>query len=447
LVFSHAPTLPVRDTRHTHAFVASHAYTDQNADQHSHTDKHAYTAPNSDTLYGNTEQNAHANEYTNTLRNAAYGYSMKLNLESGSLLPYRNSKLLHSILLFILLTSCAPSIGTGSTPTAVIAGETATQPSVESEPTPRPTIEPFRFVLPTPGAEPVSGWRPPLYPVPWAVSAYDHFYFTRPIAADNVNWPLAEYRYGGVYFGPGIVHTGEDIDANDGAPILAAGPGTVVSAGWGLYSGAVDNHNDPYGQAVVIKHDFGYKGQQLYTIYAHMSQVIALIGQHVETGDVVGLVGATGATTGPHLHFEVRMGSNTFFKTYNPELWTAPPQGWGVLVGRITDEDNELLNYYPVEVRPSPSGVPLRKALTYAVGAVNSDPYYQENLVLSDLPAGIYKLTINYKDKDIQTWVEIYPGQVTYFKFTDKNGFEIVPPPTPKPDWLPTATPTPKPVR
>ena len=356
------------------------------------------------------------------------------------------------LVLSILLAACAPlstaNGGADQVPTAVIAGVTATQLPAESEPTPRPTVEPFRFVLPTPGAEPVSGWRPPLYPVPWAVSAYDHFYFVRPIAADNVNWPLAEYRYGGVFFAPNVVHTGVDIDAVEGAPILAAGPGTVVSSGWGLFSGAADNTNDPYGKAVVIKHDFGYKGQPLYTVYAHMSEIIALVGQHVETGDVIGLVGSTGATTGPHLHFEVRMGGNSFYSTYNPELWTSPPQGWGLLVGRITDEKGNLLNYYPLEVRPEPSGVPLRKALTYAQGAVNPDPHYQENLVLSDLPAGIYKLTINYKDKDIQTWAEIFPGQVTYFTFTDRNGFEILPPPEPKLDFLPitptvTITPTP----
>jgi hypothetical protein len=111
----------------------------------------------------------------------------------------------------------------------------------------------------------------------------------------------------------------------------------------------------------------------------------------------------------------------------------------------VTDEKGNLLNYYLLEVRPEPSGVPLRRALTYAQGAVNSDPYYQENVVLSDLPAGIYKVTINYLDKDIQTWVEIFPGQVTYFKFTDEDGFEIVPPPTPKPGFLPTATVTPTP--
>ena len=360
------------------------------------------------------------------------------------LLRFARNNILLLLLFTLLLASCAPAStgGADQTPTAVIAGESANQLPVEAEPTPRPTVEPFRFVLPTPGAEPVSGWRPPLYPVPWAVSAYDHFYFARPIAADNINWPLADYRYGGVFFA-GFVHTGEDIDADEGTPILAAGAGTVISADWGLYTEAPGNINDPYGQAVVVRHDFGYEGQELYTIYAHMSKIIAVVGQHVETGDVLGLVGSTGATTGPHLHFEVRVGGNTFYKTYNPELWVAPPQGWGVLVGRITDEKGDLLNQYLVEVRPMPSEVPVRTIKTYALGTVNGDPHYHENLVLSDLPAGIYKLVMKYKDKNVQLFAEIYPGQVTYFTFTDQDGFQVVPPPTPKLDFLPvTATPT-----
>jgi len=349
------------------------------------------------------------------------------------------------ILFLIIVESCTSSIPTAetvSTPTAVIAGEAATEPPAESEPQPKPTVAPFRFFLPTPGAEPVSGWRPPLYAVPWAVSAYDHFYFARPIAADNVNWPLADYRYGAVFFAPNIVHTGVDVDADEGTPILAAGSGTVVSADWGLYTEAPGNQSDPYGQAVVLRHDFGYEGQTLYTVYAHMSKIITVVGQHVETGDVLGLVGATGATTGPHLHFEVRLGANTFYSTYNPELWMAPPQGWGVLVGRLTDEDGKLLHLFPVEVRPMPSEVPLRTVKTYAEGAANSDPYYQENLVLSDLPAGLYKIAFQYQDKNLQFWTDIYPGQVTYFTFTDKASFQIASPPVPKLDFLPgTAMP------
>lgn len=355
-----------------------------------------------------------------------------------------------TLLIAAILTSCAPIPATETerdfTPTAVIAGmatgepETNTNAGVQV----RPTIAPFRFVLPTPGAEPVSGWRPPLYPIPWAVSAYDHFYFARPIAADNVNWPLAEYRYGGVFFAPNIVHTGVDIDAAEGAPILAAGPGTVISADWGLFSEVPGNVTDPYGMAVVVRHDFGYKGQALYTVYAHMSEIIAVVGQHVETGDVLGLVGDTGATTGPHLHFEVRLGNNTFYRTYNPELWTAPPQGWGILVGRLTDDKGKLLYQLPVDVRPMPSEVPLRKVITYAEGSVNSDDYYQENLVLSDLPAGLYKLALEFNDKKFQYWVDIYPGQVSFFTFRGEDGFQVIPPPVPTLDFLPgTATPIP----
>lgn len=352
------------------------------------------------------------------------------------------------LLWIILLSSCSPSIPTteaGSTSTAVIAGATATQPAeAEAEPQIKPTIAPFRFVLPTPGAEPVSGWRPPLYPVPWAVSAYDHFYFARPIAADNVNWPLAEYRYGGTFFAPNIVHTGVDIDAEEGAPILAAGPGTVVSADWGLFSEIPGNVTDPYGMAVVLRHDFGYKGQTLYTVYAHMSEIIAVMGQHVETGDVLGLVGDTGITTGPHLHFEVRMGDNTFFRTYNPELWTAPPQGWGILVGRLTDDKGGWLYQLPVDVRPMPSEVPLRKVITYAKGAVNADPYYQENLVLSDLPAGLYKIAFEYEERRLQFWVDIYPGQITYFTYNVEDGFQLLSPSVPTLEFLPgTATAVP----
>ena len=365
--------------------------------------------------------------------------------ESALFPPRSNNKLLNYkviLLLFTLLVGCAPSPNkeAGPAPTAVIAGATATQPAVVIDAQPKPTIAPFRFVLPTPGAEPVSGWRPPLYPVPWAVSPYDHFYFARPIAADNVNWPLAEYRYGGVFFAPNVVHTGVDIDADEGTPILAAGPGTVVSADWGLFTEVPGNITDPYGQAVVIRHDFGYKDQELYTIYAHMSKIIAVVGQHVETGDVLGLVGDTGATTGPHLHFEVRLGGNTFYKTSNPELWMAPPQGWGVLVGRLTDEDGKLLYQFPVEVRPMPSEVPLRKVLTYAEGPANSDEYYQENLVLSDLPAGLYKIAFEYKEKKLQFWADIYPGQITYFTFTDEDGFQVIPPPVPTLDFLPGTT-------
>ena len=318
--------------------------------------------------------------------------------------------------------------GDGCAPGAAPAQDTATPP-------------PLRFVVPSPGAEPVSGWRPPLYPLPWAIAPHDHFYFARPIAANEVNWPLADYRYGGVFFRPNVVHTGVDIPAEEGTPVLAAGPGTVIWAGWGLFTESPSNSEDPYGRAVAIRHDFGYQGQPLYTIYAHMLRVKVTLGQWVDTGDQLGLVGHTGFTTGPHLHFEVRMGYNSFFATYNPELWIAPPQGWGVLAARIMDKKGELLGRADVYIQSLDSGQKYA-VKTYGGGATNSDPYYQENMVISDLPAGDYEVLIDYAHFPNKQVVHIHPGQITYFTFQGQGGFETALPPTPGIAVLtPTATP------
>ncbi len=244
-----------------------------------------------------------------------------------------------TLFLSSLLASCTPSIPTHGNGIHSNGGDRRRNGNPASgranaAPQPKPTIAPFRFVLPTPGAEPVSGWRPPLYPVPWAVSAYDHFYFARPIAADNVNWPLAEYRYGGVFFAPNIVHTGVDIDANEGHadPGCRSRHGRLSRLGF-VYRSARQYQLIPMDRLWLSAMTLATRDRRSIPIYAHMSKIIAVVGQHVETGDVLGLVGDTGATTGPHLHFEVRLGENTFYSTYNPELWMAPPQGWGVLVG------------------------------------------------------------------------------------------------------------------
>jgi hypothetical protein len=112
-----------------------------------------------------------------------------------------------------------------------------------------------------------------------------------------------------------------------------------------------------------------------------------------------------------------------------------------VLVGRLLDDKNRLLEWHNVEVRPEPGGRPLRTVRTYGGGATNPDPYYNENMVLSDLPAGIYKISLTYEDKIKQFWVEIYPGQVTYFTFHAEDGFALSPVPTPNLKFLPL-TPT-----
>lgn len=304
--------------------------------------------------------------------------------------------------------------------------------------TPQPTEEPFRFTLPTPGAEFLSAWRPPLYPVPWSLSQYDHFYFIRPIAADNVNWPLANYRYGGVFF-ENVTHTGVDIPAQPGTPVIAAGAGTVIWAGWGLFSQTPENLQDPYGIAVAIRHDFGYMGEPLFTIYAHLQEVDVAVGQWVNIGELIGKTGSTGVTTGPHLHFEVRLGDNSYFVTRNPELWIAPPQGWGVLAGRIMETNRTVIRKLPVQITSLDTG---REWTVYTYGpeAVVPDTYYNENMVIGDLPAGRYRISVPYGDRVPSFEIDLLPGQVNFFSFRGTSGFSATPPPTPA---FAPVTPTP----
>jgi murein DD-endopeptidase MepM/ murein hydrolase activator NlpD len=299
---------------------------------------------------------------------------------------------------------------------------------------------PLRMVFPTPAPVPVSVWRPPLYPVPWAPTPFDHFYFVRPIAADEINWPNADYRYGGEFF-ENVVHTGVDIPAGRGTAVLAAGPGKVIWAGYGIYRG-VNDPTDPYGLAVVIRHDFGYQGQALYTVYGHLDRLDVVPGQRILTSEQVGLVGETGKVTGPHLHFEIRIGDDTFFTTRNPELWIVPPQGWGVLVGQLRTTGGELLENQEVLVQNIITGQ-YWQVKTYNDGAANPDPYYNENLVLGDLPAGSYQIEIYYSGKLYQIPIEIYGGQVSYFTFRGRQGLDVTFPPLPK--FTPEALVTPIP--
>ena len=85
-------------------------------------------------------------------------------------------------------------------------------------------------------------------------------------------------------------HTGMDFNARTGTDIYATGNGSIEFAGW----------RQGYGNTVIINHGFGYK-----TLYAHMHNIKAKEGQKVIRGEVIGTVGNTGKSTGPHLHYEV----------------------------------------------------------------------------------------------------------------------------------------------
>jgi murein DD-endopeptidase MepM/ murein hydrolase activator NlpD len=97
-------------------------------------------------------------------------------------------------------------------------------------------------------------------------------------------------------------HSGVDIAAEPGHPLRATGEGVVSFAGW---SGA-------NGNLVVIEHGAGFS-----TFYAHNKMVAVRTGQRVKRGDVIGYVGSTGNSTGPHVHYEVWLNG----KSVNPEIY------------------------------------------------------------------------------------------------------------------------------
>ena len=315
------------------------------------------------------------------------------------------------------------------TPTAIVEIPVSTAASPEGEIPPTAAPDPLRFVFPEAGPPPVSSWRPPLYEVPWAPTPYDHFYFYRPIAANDINWPDPDYRYGGVFF-EDVVHTGVDIPAEPGTPVLAAADGKVVWAGYGLYRGVQGDASDPYGIAVLIRHDFSFEDQQLYTVYGHLQEMNVRQGQQVSMGEQVGLVGQTGKVTGPHLHFEVRVGNSDYFSTLNPELWLVPPQGWGVAVARVMDTVGALYSDERLRFISMETGQVWR-VRPYAGREAKSDPYYRENMVISDLPAGMYEVRIDYGTETYNFFIGIDPGRVTYFTFQGRNGFSLAEPPSP----------------
>ncbi|CAN5818261.1 M23 family metallopeptidase [soil metagenome] len=111
-------------------------------------------------------------------------------------------------------------------------------------------------------------------------------------SASGFIWPVNGAVVSGFGWRWGRMHEGIDISASSGTPIWAAAAGTVIHAGW----------LGGYGNLVVVDH-----GDGLATAYAHASAILVGVGQQVSQGETLSLVGSTGNSSGPHLHFEVRV--------------------------------------------------------------------------------------------------------------------------------------------
>lgn len=139
--------------------------------------------------------------------------------------------------------------------------------------------------------------------IEWSKNAY---------AGGAMAWPIPAYTVPGngyvscevgPRFGGTDYHTGMDISGGGiyGSNIVAVNDGTIVKANWANSPGR------GYGIYVIIDHGVNENGQSVSTLYGHMSNISVQEGQSVKRGQIIGQVGSTGWSTGPHLHFEVRL--------------------------------------------------------------------------------------------------------------------------------------------
>lgn len=341
------------------------------------------------------------------------------------------------------LVSAAPAGSPGETESASGSSSVPTaQPVFADSPTPQtqPSNPPIPAVSsPAPAAGNVAA--PPCLDDLCTVSGV--LFLQRPIDPSNNDSVETTYRFGSTQSGMRDPHHGVEFLNGFGTPVLAAADGKVVVAGsdldpisphgaWPiLFYGPYSNF---YGSLVVIEHTLpkavqaSYPDLQgpLYTLYGHLSEISVTTGAQVKAGQQIGRVGMAGIATGSHLHFEVRLGENTYAASRNPELWLQPhASGSGDLNGAIAghfldsfggsaEKDSIILQHLP----NGPDGKSDFEVttLTYEEKGLRDQPPYLESFGLGDLPAGLYRISFPM-DGLRQELVEVLPGQLTVAVF------------------------------
>lgn len=270
-------------------------------------------------------------------------------------------------------------------------------------------------------AQPTLQWMPPPLPVPQNRDPLgrDHYIFARPIDSNGVSRGLFYYPYGAdglEDLNPLRIHHGVDFPNPTGSPVRAAGSGTILFAS--TPENPVWGNSASYGNVVIIEHDFGWNGKALYTLYAHLEQALVRTGDKVQMGDVIALSGNTGRSLGPHLHFEVRLGSNGYGDTVNPVLWMVPFVGHGTIAGRLVDSRGNFIADADITLRNYSSRWFEGTTTTYifdgTVNQVNSDPNWNENFVFGDVPVGRYEVIAVYEGQRLSRIVDVYEGLTTF---------------------------------
>ena len=256
------------------------------------------------------------------------------------------------------------------------------------------------------------------------VEPLKHTWFRRPISLDDQPYIDQTYRFGSTMGGNFQPHQGVEFNNPDGTPVHAIGDGEVVWAG-PAERGAL---------TVAIRHSRRLKadGQQrfLFSVYYHNSKLLVSVGQRVNVGHVIALVGNTGRATNDHLHLEVHAAPTDSVRyivdpevryppfNTNPELWIEPLPGTGLVAGQVWGANGQPVQQARIYglVKPQPQETPFSFIETY--GPRNhSDPVYHEHFAISDVPPGEYVLGVEIEGKRVYRRVRVEPRKLTWVEF------------------------------
>jgi hypothetical protein len=224
------------------------------------------------------------------------------------------------------------------------------------------------------------------------------------------------YPYGWDGNGRFLLHNGVDMPAAMGTIVTAVADGTVIVAqsdtselfGWRC---------EWYGQLLVIELAQRWQEQPVYALYGHVRNMTVQPGMQVQQGDPLAEIGVEGVSTVPHLHLEIRVGSNQFNHTRNPMLWLEPNREMGGLAGRLVDPEGRPWQGTRVTLIDG-SGVEPQYLYTFTYlddpqHLVHPDEGTAENFVFADLPPGNYTLFVGLQGTEYRVPVVVQIGKIT----------------------------------
>jgi len=297
----------------------------------------------------------------------------------------------------LFIASCAP------------APVVAQQPESTATPQTLATVEPtLTSIPPSPTATII-----PCDPLVADFCITDgHFILQRPIAPSANDSVDTTYRYASTANGTREPHHGVEFLNKFGTPVQAVADGTVIFAGpdsTATYSPWVNF----YGNVIVLKH-----ADDLYTLYAHLSEIDVQAGDVVQVGEKIGEVGQSGVATGSHLHFEVRRGdAANYFSTQNPELWLVPERDerrlqYGTVMISITNANSQH-QFAELTIARYPKGADKPEKTFYLDTYVDEMATGEENAVMSGLKAGHYRIALKIDGQLYERWVDVQSGKLT----------------------------------